>query len=69
MGFKKGEGVVISDAFESWGEFRLLKLDKLNHSFPFSPGAYLTGKINDEQREDIVRHACPGAGACGGMYT
>lgn len=32
-------------------------------------GAYLTGKINDEEREDIVRHACPGAGACGGMYT
>ena len=25
--------------------------------------------ITDEQRLDIVRHACPGAGACGGMYT
>ena len=25
--------------------------------------------ITDEQRLDIVQHACPGAGACGGMYT
>ena len=34
-----------------------------------SYGAYLGGSIDDEQRQDIVRHACPGAGACGGMYT
>jgi dihydroxy-acid dehydratase len=34
-----------------------------------SYGEYLAGTITDEQRMDIVRHACPGAGACGGMYT
>jgi dihydroxy-acid dehydratase len=34
-----------------------------------SYGEYLAGSITDEQRLDIVRHACPGAGACGGMYT
>ena len=34
-----------------------------------SYGEYLAGTITDEQRQDIVRHACPGAGACGGMYT
>ena len=34
-----------------------------------SYGAYLAGSIDEEQRQDIVRHACPGAGACGGMYT
>lgn len=34
-----------------------------------SYGAYIAGNINDEERRDIVRHACPGAGACGGMYT
>ncbi|KAG5638461.1 hypothetical protein H0H81_012526 [Sphagnurus paluster] len=34
-----------------------------------SYGAYAVGKINDEERFDVVRHACPGAGACGGMYT
>ncbi|MCA9132699.1 MAG: dihydroxy-acid dehydratase, partial [Planctomycetales bacterium] len=32
-------------------------------------GQYLAGQISDEEREEIVRHACPGAGACGGMYT
>lgn len=32
-------------------------------------GQYLAGQISDEQREQIVRHSCPGAGACGGMYT
>ncbi len=32
-------------------------------------GQYLSGQITDEEREEIVRHACPGAGACGGMYT
>ncbi|MCB8981891.1 MAG: dihydroxy-acid dehydratase [Ardenticatenaceae bacterium] len=34
-----------------------------------SYGEYLAGSISDEEREDIVRHACPGPGACGGMYT
>ena len=34
-----------------------------------SYGQFVTGKISEEQRADIVRHACPGAGACGGMYT
>ena len=32
-------------------------------------GALLSGKINEEERMDIVKNACPGAGACGGMYT
>jgi dihydroxy-acid dehydratase len=34
-----------------------------------SYGAFIAGKISEEQRQDIVRHSCPGAGACGGMYT
>ena len=34
-----------------------------------SYGEYLSGRITDEKRIDIVSHACPGAGACGGMYT
>ncbi|MBX3420518.1 MAG: dihydroxy-acid dehydratase [Pirellulaceae bacterium] len=32
-------------------------------------GQYLAGQISDQEREQIVRHSCPGAGACGGMYT
>jgi dihydroxy-acid dehydratase len=34
-----------------------------------SYGAYIAGKIDDEERQQIVAHSCPGAGACGGMYT
>lgn len=34
-----------------------------------SYGEWIAGRIDDETRRDIVRHACPGAGACGGMYT
>lgn len=34
-----------------------------------SYGEYISGKIKESQRQTIVRHACPGAGACGGMYT
>ena len=32
-------------------------------------GEFLTGKISEDQRKEIVRTSCPGAGACGGMYT
>jgi len=32
-------------------------------------GQYIAGQIDEETRANIVRHACPGAGACGGMYT
>jgi dihydroxy-acid dehydratase len=32
-------------------------------------GAQLMGKMTDAERRAVVRHACPGAGACGGMYT
>ena len=34
-----------------------------------SYGEFLSGSINEQQRCEIVRHSCPGAGACGGMYT
>ncbi|MGW8309708.1 MAG: dihydroxy-acid dehydratase [Thiogranum sp.] len=34
-----------------------------------SYGAYLAGRIDDQEREQIVEHSCPGPGACGGMYT
>lgn len=32
-------------------------------------GEYVAGSIDDETRQAIVRKSCPGAGACGGMYT
>ena len=34
-----------------------------------SYGQYAYDKITDDERQAIVRNACPGQGACGGMYT
>ena len=32
-------------------------------------GAYAKGTMSEADRLDVVEHACPGPGACGGMYT
>ncbi|MEO8582230.1 MAG: dihydroxy-acid dehydratase [Flavitalea sp.] len=32
-------------------------------------GQKIAGQISPEDFKNIVQHACPGAGACGGMYT
>ena len=32
-------------------------------------GQKVAGAITDKEFKDIVQHACPGPGACGGMYT
>lgn len=32
-------------------------------------GEYLAGKIGSEALAEVEKHACPGAGSCGGMYT
>ena len=32
-------------------------------------GEYLVEAITDEDRQQIIEKSCPGAGACGGMYT
>jgi dihydroxy-acid dehydratase len=34
-----------------------------------SYGESLAERISEDDRLDVIRHACPGAGACGGMYT
>ncbi|KAM3690761.1 hypothetical protein ACB094_09G146400 [Castanea mollissima] len=34
-----------------------------------SYGEYVSGSITEEQRKNVIRNSCPGAGACGGMYT
>jgi dihydroxy-acid dehydratase len=34
-----------------------------------SYGEYVAGRIDEQRRSEIVRSACPGPGACGGMYT
>lgn len=32
-------------------------------------GQRICGNLSDEDYEGIIKHTCPGAGACGGMYT
>lgn len=32
-------------------------------------GEFAAGRIDEKQLADVERHACPGAGSCGGMYT
>jgi dihydroxy-acid dehydratase len=32
-------------------------------------GGYAQGKMSAEELDELERHACPGAGSCGGMFT
>ena len=32
-------------------------------------GKYRTGQVDEARYRGVIRHACPGSGACGGMYT
>lgn len=59
----------ISDAFESYGLYFLGSPTHLIYIIFRFEGAFTVGTISDDERFDVVRHACPGAGACGGMYT
>ncbi|MEX0895192.1 MAG: dihydroxy-acid dehydratase [Balneolaceae bacterium] len=34
-----------------------------------SYGQFLSGEIDEDRMEQVLKHACPTAGACGGMYT
>ena len=34
-----------------------------------SYGEFISGNIDDQKRKEIIKKSCPGAGACGGMYT
>ncbi|MGH9581757.1 MAG: dihydroxy-acid dehydratase [Bryobacteraceae bacterium] len=49
------------------GHYQEQKLDIVS-AFQ-SYGQYLSHAVSEDERKQIVRHACPGAGACGGMYT
>ena len=56
-------GTIRAGKMPSTGE----KLDLVN-AFQ-SYGQYVYDKITEEERLEIIQHACPGPGACGGMYT
>jgi dihydroxy-acid dehydratase len=49
---------------------RSRRFEKLDIVSAFqSYGEFVAGRIDEDARSEIVRFACPGAGACGGMYT
>ncbi|KAH8799398.1 dihydroxy-acid dehydratase [Xylogone sp. PMI_703] len=54
--------VNISTCFEAFGAYRYDTLKQPNDGGD-------TSKTKDETMDDLVRNACPGAGACGGMFT
>ena len=47
------------------GEVKTLDIVSAFQSY----GQFISGSIDEQTRQSIVRSACPGAGACGGMYT
>jgi dihydroxy-acid dehydratase len=49
---------------------RSRNFDKLDVVSAFqSYGEFIAGKLDEARREEVVRNAIPGPGACGGMYT
>ena len=44
---------------------KMIDVGSANESY----GEFLSGKITEEERREINRQSCPGAGACGGMFT
>ena len=34
-----------------------------------SYGEYIAGNLKEKEFKEVIQHACPGPGACGGMYT
>jgi dihydroxy-acid dehydratase len=48
-----------------WFQGRKLDIVSAFHAY----GEYIAGRIDDTGLKQVVQHACPGAGACGGMYT
>ena len=67
MGRLNRPGLIVYGGTIRAGDLRGRKIDLL--TVLESYGEYIEGKIDDATRREIIRHACPGAGACGGMYT
>lgn len=47
------------------GEVKVLDIVSAFQSY----GEFIAGSIDEDTRENVVKSSCPGAGACGGMYT
>ncbi len=60
-------GIVVYGGTIQAGHWNNKKLDIIS-SFE-AVGKKVAGEIDEEEFRQIVFHACPGQGACGGMYT
>lgn len=60
-------GGTIDAGVGTCGKFKGESLDIIS-AFQ-SYGQYLAKEITMEERDDVIQHACPAEGACGGMYT
>ncbi len=49
------------------GHYQGQKLDIISSFQAY--GEYIAGKLDEAGLKGVLQHACPGAGACGGMYT
>ncbi len=58
-------GTIKPGCAEIKGEDRVLDIVSAFQSY----GEKLAGAISEDERRQIVKNSCPGAGACGGMYT
>ncbi|KNE70774.1 dihydroxy-acid dehydratase [Allomyces macrogynus ATCC 38327] len=47
----------------------LIAMGRVNRPSLMAYGEFLSGKIDETERATVVANACPGPGACGGMYT
>ena len=50
------------------GCYKMTRLDLVHDTFE-AEAAYKQGKIDKPELENYVQNACPGAGACAGLYT
>ncbi|MEX2233168.1 MAG: dihydroxy-acid dehydratase [Cyclobacteriaceae bacterium] len=60
-------GIIMYGGTIQAGHWNNKKLDIIS-AFE-ATGKKMAGEINEEEFRQIVFHACPGQGACGGMYT
>lgn len=67
MGRLNRPSIMIYGGTISPGHYKGKKLDIVS-AFE-GLGQCVAGKISDGDLKGILQHACPGAGACGGMYT
>ncbi len=60
-------GIMVYGGTIASGEYKGEKLNIVSAFEAF--GKRVNGDISDEDYDGVIRNACPGAGACGGMYT